>query len=200
MPKTFSESERAYIKNKLKEVAKLCLAQYGVKKTTVDELVKRANIPKGTFYLFYESKELLFFDVLLEFHDEIHEKLLVEAAAIQDDITPGKLTDLIMGLYKMVDESFVLKFVSLNEMELLIRKLPPETARNHAMDDNFSVEQLFMAAPKLKAKNIKAYSAALRGIFMTMLYKHEIGEDVFEDALRILINGVVMQMFEEEDT
>ena len=27
----------------------------GVKKTTVDELVKRVGIPKGTFYLFYPS-------------------------------------------------------------------------------------------------------------------------------------------------
>ncbi len=198
MPKTFSESERAYIKKRLKEEAKICLAQYGVRKTTVDELVKRANIPKGTFYLFYESKELLFYDVLCEFHDEMHGKLLKEAADIQEDITPKRLTDLIMGLYKMVDTSFLLRFISENEMEFIVRKLPPETIKSHAADDNFSVEQLFMAVPQLRAKNIGAFSAALRGIFMTMLYKKEIGEDVFDDALRILVYGVVLQMFEGE--
>ena len=199
MPKTFSENERDYIKNRLKEEAKICLAQYGVRKTTVDELVKRVNIPKGTFYIFYESKELLFFDVLCEFHDEMHEKLISEAAAVKDDITPMKLTDLIMGLYRMVDESFLLKFLSENEMELMLRKLPPEIVKNHAVNDNFSVEQLFTVAPSLKGKNIEAFSAALRGIFMTMLYKKEIGEDVFDEALRILIHGVVLQMFEGED-
>ncbi|MFR5759913.1 MAG: TetR/AcrR family transcriptional regulator [Bacteroides cellulosilyticus] len=31
-----------------------------VRKTSVDELVKYANISKGAFYLFYTSKELLF--------------------------------------------------------------------------------------------------------------------------------------------
>jgi len=199
MPKSFSESERAYIKKRLMEEAKTCLSQYGIRRTTVDELVKRVNIPKGTFYLFYDSKELLFYDVLCEFHDKMHEKLLQEAATIQGDITPEKLTDLIMGLYKAVDESFLLRFLSENEMELLLRKLPPETAKNHAVDDNFSVEQLFIAVPQLKARNIKALSAALRGIFMTMLYKREIGEDVFDDAMRILIYGVVLQMFEGED-
>jgi AcrR family transcriptional regulator len=199
MPKTFSEGERAYIKKRLIEEAKTCLSQYGIRKTTVDELVKRVNISKGTFYLFYDSKELLFYDVLCEFHDGMHEKLLHEAEAIQDDITPEKLTDLIMGLYKAVEESFMLRFLSENEMELLLRKLPPETAKNHAMEDNFSVEQLFIAAPQLKAKNIKALSGALRGVFMTMLYKHEIGEDIFDDAMRILIYGVVLQMFEGED-
>lgn len=63
MPKSYSEQEREYIKTRLKEEAAKCLAQYGVRRTTVDEIVKRVNIPKGTFYLFYKSKELLLFDV-----------------------------------------------------------------------------------------------------------------------------------------
>ena len=59
MPKTFTDSEREYIKERLIEEAKKSLSQHGIRKTTVDELVKRVNIPKGTFYLFYESKERL---------------------------------------------------------------------------------------------------------------------------------------------
>lgn len=39
------------------------MQEKGVKKTTVDELVKREGIPKGTFYLFYPSKEMLLYDV-----------------------------------------------------------------------------------------------------------------------------------------
>lgn len=198
MPKTFTECEREYIKSRLMEEAKLCLTQFGVRKTTVDELVKRVNIPKGTFYLFYKSKELLFFDVFCAFHDEMHEKLLSEVAAIQEDISPEKLTELIFGLYKMVADSFMLRFLTDGEMELLIRKLPPEVAESHAKKDDFSVEQLFSIAPEIKTTNIKALSAALRGIFLTMLYKHEIGEDVFDNALKIMIRGVVIQMFEGE--
>ncbi|MFH1513530.1 MAG: helix-turn-helix domain-containing protein, partial [Bacillota bacterium] len=59
MPKSFSDAERAYIKERLLREAEACLAAYGVRKTTVDELVRRAGIPKGTFYLFYASKEAL---------------------------------------------------------------------------------------------------------------------------------------------
>ena len=76
MPKSYSNSEREYIIKKLKQEAEYCLTQYGVKKTSVDELVKRVSIPKGTFYLFYRSKELLFFDVFLEKHNEIQGNLL----------------------------------------------------------------------------------------------------------------------------
>lgn len=40
MPKAFSNNEREYIKNRLMEEARNCLKLYGMKKTTVDELVK----------------------------------------------------------------------------------------------------------------------------------------------------------------
>lgn len=64
LPKCYSDQEREYIKKRLKEEAAACMGQFGIRRTTVDELVKRVNIPKGTFYLFYKSKELLLFDVI----------------------------------------------------------------------------------------------------------------------------------------
>ena len=65
MPKCYSEKEKEYIKKRLKEEAAALIGQYGIRHTTVDEIVRRACVPKGTFYLFYESKELLIFEVLL---------------------------------------------------------------------------------------------------------------------------------------
>ena len=56
MPRAYSDQERAYIRQRLHEEAILCIKQYGMRKTSVDELVRRVNIPKGTFYLFYPSK------------------------------------------------------------------------------------------------------------------------------------------------
>lgn len=198
MPKPLTDSEREHIKKKLIDEARLCLSQYGMKKTTVDELAKRANIPKGTFYLFYESKELLFFDVICAFHDDLQTKLISRISTVKENINPAKLTELILELYKLVEESFMLRFLTDGEMELLIRKLPPEIAEAHAEKDDFSLEQLLYLVPDMKKSNIKGFSAALRGIFLSMLHKHEIGEEVFDDALKIMIHGVVIQMFEGE--
>ena len=78
MPKTFTDNEREYIKKRLTEEAQNCLKLYGIRKTTVDELVKRVNIPKGTFYLFFESKEALIYEVLCLFHDELQTGLMQE--------------------------------------------------------------------------------------------------------------------------
>ena len=50
----------------MKEEAAKCLGTYGIRRTMVDEIVKRVKIPKGTFYLFYPSKEMLLFEVIQE--------------------------------------------------------------------------------------------------------------------------------------
>jgi len=199
MPKTFSEHERTLIRKNLMQEAEYCLSQFGVRKTTVDELVKRVNIPKGTFYLFYESKEQLFYEVFIQFHDAIQEKMITSLANADQQITPQKLASLIYELYKMLDGSFLLNLMDGGEMELILRKLPPEIMKQHTEKDDFSIERLLTMIPELKHENSKVFSAALRCVFLSMLHRQEVGEDVFEDAMRVMINGVVMQMFGGDD-
>lgn len=64
MPRAFSDREREVIKERLQKAAVESMIKYGVRRTTVDCLVKGANIPKGIFYLFYDWKEELLFVVL----------------------------------------------------------------------------------------------------------------------------------------
>jgi hypothetical protein len=139
----------------------------------------------------------LFFDVFSAFHDEIYSQLLSEIAAANDKMTSAKLTQIILGFYKMLGDSFMLSFLTNGEMERLIRKLSPEVAQAHVEEDDMIVEQLLLV-PNMKADKSKVFSAALRGIFLSMLHKQEIGEDVFDETLEMLIHGVVMQMFEGE--
>lgn len=197
MPRTFTDSEREYIRKRLMEEAQNCLKLYGVRKTTVDELVKRVNIPKGTFYLFYESKEILFYEVFCAFHDELQNELMSEIKALDQCVSAERLTELLLGLYQKIEGSFLYRLITNGDLELIMRKLPPEIAPSHAEKDDFSIEQLISMIPGANRDNIKALSAAMRAIFLSMLHKHEIGDDAFEDALRLMIRGVVMQMFEE---
>lgn len=195
MPKPLSDSERDYIKKRLIEVAEECLSQYGLKKTTVDEIVQRAKIPKGTFYLFYESKELLFFDVFIAFHDRIHADLFAEINELQDDVGPEQVTATIFKLYKNVEDSFLFRFLMDGDLEVLFRKLPQDALDAHAARDDLSIRELVRLVPGLKEEKVEVFSAALRAVFTSMMYRREIGEALFDDALKIMIHGVVLQMF-----
>lgn len=181
------------------EEAQACLAQFGVRKTTVDELAKRANIPKGTFYLFYPSKELLFFDLFCTLHDELQATLLRWIDELAGNINADTVTELILRLYMRKDSTFIYSFIASGDLELLVRKLPPEAAATHAQKDDFNVERLLSLLPGVGTEgNIKIFSAVLRAIFCTMLHKQEVGEEVFDDAIRVMVRGVVLQLFDRE--
>lgn len=195
MPKPLSESERRIIKQRLMDAAGECLAQFGARKTTVDELVKRVNIPKGTFYLLYESKELLFFDIFRRFHDEVHKKMLSEIAGMRGNIDPLGMTELVFSLFKQIEESFMLRFLIEGDLDMTLRKLPPETTAKYTDKDYLGVDVLISAIPGLNPYYARVSGAALKGVFLSMLHKHEIGEEVFDDALKVMIYGVVILMF-----
>ncbi|MFA9380799.1 MAG: TetR/AcrR family transcriptional regulator [Acetanaerobacterium sp.] len=201
MPRSFTEDERKYIKQRLVEQAKICLEQYGVRRTTVDELVKRANIPKGTFYLFYSSKELVFFDVLSELHEQLHTHIIGHVQSMGESATARDVADLCMGVFQMVDQSLLHRLIEDGELELLMRKLPPEVAAAHAGEDDMSMEKLISLLPgvHIRPERIAVYSAAMRAVFLTTLHRHEVGDELFDDALRVMLEGVIMQMFEENE-
>ena len=143
MPKSFSAQEREYIRQRLKEEAAKCLAQYGVRRTTVDEIVKRVNIPKGTFYLFYKSKELLLFEVIQEQQKNINLELYQAFSDIVDmELSAEKLTDMIFEFYKKTEKMLVLKLSDAGEIELLKRKLPQEIIDEHLQDDTDMIKKM----------------------------------------------------------
>jgi len=197
MPKSFTEQEKQYIKERLIREAEECLSVYGIRKTTVDELVRRAGIPKGTFYLFYESKEALIFDVILKLNTEIQAKLLREISAMQAKPDAEHLTEIIFRLYQSLDGSFLLKLVENGEMEFLMQKAPPEFVQTNTLDDEAMMGRLMALFPEMNAEKSRLFSAALRGAFLMMLHKKEIAYDRFDELLHLLLRGIVLQMFGE---
>ncbi|SHJ84032.1 TetR/AcrR family transcriptional regulator [Hespellia stercorisuis] len=197
MPKCYSEQEREYIKNRLREEAAKCLGQYGIRRTTVDELVKRVKIPKGTFYLFYQSKELLLFEVILKFHDQIETELYQAFAQIcEENFHAEKVTDIIFGFFKKASESPILRMLDSDEVQLLARKLPPEVLQNHLEYDEDMVERVFSLLPVRTDVDQEVFSAAFRGIYFATLHRDEMGAEHFDEALRLLVNGLVLQMMQ----
>ena len=195
MPKCYSERERAYIRQRLKEEAGKCIAQYGIRRTTVDEIVKRVKIPKGTFYLFYQSKELLLFEAILEQHDLIERKLYESVSGIDlSAVTADQLTDIIFGFFKMSAEMPVLKVLNSDEIELLARKLPQEVLEQHLGDDNAMTEKVLSLLPVNPGVDFQVFTAAFRSLYFSTLHREEIGEENYDEALRLLIYGLVTQL------
>ena len=166
----------------------------GLKKTTVDSLVKEVNIPKGTFYLFYKSKEILVFEVLLEFH-EIFEKDMKIALSQLDfqHMDVHQLTDFILDFFLKAKDNPLFQALTSGELELLTMKLPPDIVNEHFQHDQQMLEQILMYIPHQEDIDIKALSGAFRDLFMFMF--SDCCQD--EQSLKMLIQGLVLQFLKQ---
>lgn len=195
MPKCYTNQEKDEIKRRLMEEAGYCMAQYGIKKTTVDELVKRVGIPKGTFYLFYESKERLLWEVILVAHEQMERKMAEKVAAVDlTGDTLDALTDLFLGFYQMAEEMPVLQILNSEEMNLLTKKIPAEEIAAHQKEDTVEISRLFAQIPLCDGVDIGAVTAAFHAIYFATLERDKIAPEDYEKGLRLLIGGVLMQI------
>ena len=60
----FTDEQNEQIRNDLIRAARRCGITIGMRKTSVEQLTEAVGISKGSFYKFFDSKELLFFTVL----------------------------------------------------------------------------------------------------------------------------------------
>ncbi|WP_026883902.1 TetR/AcrR family transcriptional regulator [Clostridium akagii] len=65
MPPIFTLEKREEINNSMLQAGIKLIKEFGLRKLRVEQITKEAGIAKGTFYHFYESKELFIRDVFV---------------------------------------------------------------------------------------------------------------------------------------
>lgn len=198
MPKVYSDQQRNDIRQRLKEVATHCMQTQGIKKTTVDELVSKVQIPKGTFYLFYKTKEELMFEVLLDIHDQVEKEMFTEMMRIKDEMTVDNLTEVIFKFYKVIDESGILRILTSGEIEILYHKLPPEVLQEHFAHDDSMIDGIIKLFNLPDTKDTEVFSSAFRNLFVSSIYQKDMQENYFNESLKLTIRGLVLQLINKK--
>lgn len=197
MATAFTSEEKEVIRKKLHTVAKECLQRYGVKKTTVDQMAAMVDISKGSFYNFYSSKEMLFFTVLEEYQIDVMNRL-TEQLDMETKIDTNRLVELLYDFYQDFRYSFMYTIFKNHEMELLVRKLPKEAITNHHLIDDRMVKKIVSRINIRENVSVEIVSALFRTIAMTILHIEEIGEEQFDTTLKLVIQGIVVQITKED--
>ena len=197
MATAFTSEEKEVIRKKLHKVAKECLQRYGVKKTTVDQMAAMVDISKGSFYNFYSSKEMLFFAVLEEYQIDVMNRL-TEQLGMETKIDTNRLVQLLYDFYQDFRYSFMYTIFKNHEMELLVRKLPKEAITNHHLIDDRMVKKIVSRINIRENVSVEIVSALFRTIAMTILHIEEIGEEQFDTTLKLVIQGIVVQITKED--
>ena len=148
MPRSFTEREKENIKRSLQEACKQSWTQYGYKKTSVDDLCKQVGISKGAFYIFFESKEALFCEVLCSVQEQICNAASEVIKKHKDKFGVAEALKLI---YREYDKNNFLYDSDSTDFTILMNKLSEEQAEK-IEESNHMSQQLFLSQPHLKFK------------------------------------------------
>ena len=148
MERSFTEREKENIKRSLREACKQSWTRYGYKKTSVDDLCRQAGISKGAFYLFFESKEALFCEVLCSVQEQICSAASEVIEKYKDKYGAAEALKLI---YREYDKNNFLCDSDSADFTILMNKLSEERAKKIAESNQLS-RQLFLSQPYFKFK------------------------------------------------
>ena len=190
----FTEEQNETIRRDLIREARCCGVTVGMRKTSVEQLTEAVGISKGSFYKFFDSKELLFFAVLEDIHTEcfaVAQKSLQENAAIDP---ASRTAAAILAACRWLSETKAFVFIE-NDAEFLLHRLPEEVKTAHYHDDETHIRLLLEKYDLVPSRGISLAAATVRGLILTVSHKEQIGE-LYPQVLETLVYGACRELFE----
>jgi len=195
--KAFDDEEKKFIVQQLLIKGKEIFKQYGIKKTTIRQLVKSVDIATGSFYLFFDSKEELYFQI---FTNEIKEEI-EKNQEIMTSLTdhPKKMVKFIIGNFINVMENNAIlnKLLVWEENTLLQYKF---SSRSKEMRD-FLIRfvQEWQNMNILIDINTEVLAGSIRALLFLTYHKEGIGDLNYKESLDLLIDSLVNQIVIKKD-
>jgi AcrR family transcriptional regulator len=193
MPRAFSERERDLIRQRLRAAGRQAFTDFGLRRTAVDDLVRAAGISKGAFYLFYESKEELLIELLEQIETELQTRLLARALSPELSVEQS-LRELLQEAVSARRTQPLLRRLSGDELELLVRRVSPERAEALRRAD-IAATSRWLYHWRARAVSFPIDAEVLTGLLRALLFaslrEDEIGPAVYPRVLAALTDGVV---------
>ena len=189
----FTEEQNETIRRDLIREARCCGVTVGMRKTSVEQLTEAVGISKGSFYKFFDSKELLFFAVLEDIHTECFaaaQKSLQENAPL---FPADRAAAAILAACRWLSRTKAFVFIE-NDADFLLHRLPEEVKTAHYHDDETHIRQLLEKYDLVPNCGISLAAAMVRGLILTVSHKEQIGE-LYPQVLETLVYGACRELF-----
>jgi AcrR family transcriptional regulator len=205
MPRGFSEEERVHIEARLLEVGRELFERQGLRKTNVAELAAAAGIGKGSFYLFFPSKEALFMAISDRFEAEVKASLVAELTELRESGADAR--ELLRRYFELHFEVFARHpFLALiadrAEVEALVRKVGPERfAIEREKDARFFAELIRswqregLVDPSLEPRAVASLSRAVLALIQS---RELIGDEDWDGLVELSIDAWAARLASKE--
>lgn len=194
---TFTENEKAHIREQLLAAGRELFPRYGLKKTSLEDLTQPAGIAKSSFYSFFDSKEALYMEILMEMRQEVKTRIVGASFGADEDARGA----IVRFLHAVVDElennPLTRRLVTHpEELQMLARKVTPEQMEANIEASSLPISSFIregQARGEIVAGDPEVMSGVIRSVAILPLHKDEIGTDypaVLEMMIGLVADGL----------
>lgn len=202
MPKKFTEQEKELIRAKLIQTGRKLFEVFGLQKTSVADITKPISIAQGSFYLFYDSKESLYLEIVQKEEERIRASMFDRYLA-NEPMTRDRFRRFLRDSIRSIEESPIMRqLYDEQTVESLFRKLPPEMLEAHFSEDAGALAPFLERGQKegwLADKNPETIVSLIRSLVLFALQKQRIGERHFEATLDLLIECIAQGLIVDKE-
>jgi len=190
MTRPFNPNERNIIRQKLMDKGRELFGTLGLKKTSIEDLARAANISKGSFYSFFNSKEELYLEIIESLEGEIRKQ--ITKGLNKHSLTKESLKSFIFqGLRIMESNPLIRRMYEQDEREQALRAIPKERFNQHIRaDEDWMLELLseWREKGQIIDADPRAIAGVIRLIITSSLFKDSLGGENYPESIELLID------------
>lgn len=189
MPKIITEQNKELARKRIKRKTEVLIEEIGIKNITITKICDAVPIGKGTFYYYYNSKEVLLYEIIKEKEENLMKQMLDYSSheiSIEEKVIKV-LTEVYIGKGSIVNT------ITTEELEKIIAKLPPDSIYNKELSGkNFFESSMKLLGINPLNVNMGVLGELLDGINFMASRPCKHGEKAKREALQILIKGMAV--------
>lgn len=204
IPRIAYRSKTTRRKKKIIQIATQLFSEKSYHDVTIDEVAAKAGIAKGTIYLYFESKEKLYLEIL-EYGFESIESLIEKEVAKTDPASEKlkKVLRLIFGFYRQNLD--VLRILSRDETHLIREHYQfTEHWRERRIKLYEKILEKGVKEGSFRPINTKLLALIIFGLVRSVMFFYKTdksAEEMAEEVLSVIESGIlpVQNDFYEDD-
>jgi AcrR family transcriptional regulator len=171
MPPAFTAEEKARITRLLLETGEKLFTGQGLRKTSLEELMAPTGVAKSSFYVFFDSKEALYLELMLRQSGEVKRRVIDEALLSTGDTREGLRRFLRATLDELSANPLWRRLTTHpEEMQAVARKLSPDRLAATTSEDNPATAlSAYVAARAERGDLVTAEPAVIVGVLQCVL-------------------------------
>lgn len=189
MGKAFTQEESIEIRKKLLQEGERIFVEKGLKKANIKNFTSAVGIALGSFYRFFESKEILFLEIL-DFYSKKKFNLLKEVLDEQIKTNNFNLEELIMVNFNEVKKIplYMMLFEKKEEYNYLLNKIPKKKLNENMGKEARILEYILSTYEKhgqcKKGYNKEIVEGISQFMFIGLINKSIIGDRIIKEVLQ----------------